>query len=217
MCETDTTLTIHLQKATLTSQTVKFSPKATSSAAKQIDSLYLNSIYKTGTSLYVSCLNRFKFIFRIYIFTSVENGSNSSLRKYMLQPIKTKERKYLSRNLPGPTTPAKGWQITLIHLQIQFLWYYFSSSKKFLDVVDIFMHSMLQKAVSSSDTVTPRSNPIILDEKSTRMLIRPALLKRHQKPHKVLQVLGPKCYQNSNRLQTIYGLEMAVNRIAFHL
>lgn len=58
--------------------------------------------------------------------------------------------------------------------------------QKFLDVVDIFMHSMLQKAVSSSDTVTPRSNPIILDEKSTRMLTRPALPKRRQEIHKVL-------------------------------
>lgn len=55
-------------KAALTSQTVKFRPIATSSAAKQIDSLYLNSIYKTGTPLYVSHFNRFKFIFRIYIY-----------------------------------------------------------------------------------------------------------------------------------------------------
>lgn len=55
-------------KTILTSQAVKPRPKVTSPAAKQIDSLYLNSIYKTGTSLYVTHFNRFKFIFRIYIY-----------------------------------------------------------------------------------------------------------------------------------------------------
>lgn len=91
-------------KATLTSQTVKFRPKATSLAAKQIDSLYLNSIYKTGTSLYVSHFNRFNFTFRIYIYLQRRVKQFKSKRgKKCWRANKTKKRKrqltYFDRHL----------------------------------------------------------------------------------------------------------------------
>lgn len=81
-------------KTTLTSQTVKFRPKATSLAAKQIDSLYLNSIYKTGTSLYVSHFNRFNFIFRIYIYLQQRVKQFKTKRKKCWRANKTKIRKH---------------------------------------------------------------------------------------------------------------------------
>lgn len=80
-------------KATLTSQTVKFRPKATSLAAKQIDSLYLNSIYKTGTSLYVSHFNRVNFIFRIYIYLQQRVKQFNTKKKKCWRANKTKKRK----------------------------------------------------------------------------------------------------------------------------